>query len=75
MTQYCASLTHFAFGADLITQSDSIKYLIFNGTVAYIITCSENRKMRPETQLHKVQQPFLPEIRFIYALGHLHASK
>ena len=36
MTQHCASLTHFAFGADLITQSDSIKYFIFNGTIAYI---------------------------------------
>ena len=37
MTQHCASLTHFSFGADIITQSDSIKYFIFNGTIAYII--------------------------------------
>ena len=36
MTQHCASLTHFAFGADLITQSDSIKYYIFDRTIAYI---------------------------------------
>ena len=26
----------FCFGADLITQSDSIKYFIFNGTIAFI---------------------------------------
>ena len=38
MTQHCASLTHFAFGADLITQSDSIKYFIFDGTVAFMYT-------------------------------------
>ena len=30
------------FGADLITQSDSIEYFIFNGTIAYLYIVSLN---------------------------------
>ena len=43
MLSHDDSLLHkfnpFCFGADLITQSDSIKYFIFNGTIAYITKC------------------------------------
>ena len=36
MTHYLLKFNPFCFGADLITQSDIIKYFIFNGTIAFI---------------------------------------
>ena len=48
----------FCFGADLITQSDSIKYFIFNGTIASIhikVICPKQNGLlfRPPLMLEK----------------------